>query len=102
MAEDATGLFVFEGDEATVFWSLDEAARWLDAAEVGAGAHEIFSIDGREVVATRAGGRIELTAGGHAEHALAERLARTCRALGLESAPDDVAGVARELYRRDF
>ncbi len=102
MAEDAAGLFVFEDDEATVFWSLDEAARWLDAAELDTGAYEIFGIDGREIVATRAGGRIELAAGGPAEQALAERLARSCRALGLESAPDDVAGVARELYRRDW
>jgi hypothetical protein len=102
MAEDAAGLFVFEGDEATVFWSLEEAARWLGAAELDAGAYEIFSVDGREVVATRTGGRIELIAGGRAEHALAERRARTCRALRLERAPDDVAGVARELYRRDW
>jgi hypothetical protein len=100
MAEDAAGLFVFEGDEATVFWSLAEAARWLDAGELG--AYEIYTVDGREVVATTAGGRIELTVGGRAEQALAERLARTSRALGLESAPDDVAGVARELYRRDW
>jgi hypothetical protein len=100
MADDAAALFVFEGDEATVFWSLDEAARWLDPAELG--AYEIYTVDGRAVVATTVGGRIELTVGGAAEQTLVERLARTSRALGLESAPDDVAGMARELYRRDW
>ena len=102
MAEVPTGLFVFEGDEATVFWSLDEAARWLGAAELATGAYEILTVDGRTVVATATAGGVGLRVGDRAEQTLAARLARTCRALGLESAPEDVAGVARELYRRDW
>lgn len=101
MADDAAGLFVFEGDQATVFWSLDEAARWLDPDELVAGGYEIYTVDGRAVSAT-AGGPVELTVGGDAAARLGDRLARTCRALGLASAPDEVAGVARELYRRDW
>ena len=102
MAEGPTGLFVFDGDEATVFWSLDEAARWLGAAELAAGAYEILTVDGRAVVATPTPDGVGLAVGERADEALAARLARTCRALGLESAPEDVAGVARELYRRDW
>jgi hypothetical protein len=97
------GVFVFDGDDATVFWSLDEASRWLDADEVRAGAYEILTLEGHVVVATTRGQQVELeVAATRSPQALADRLGRTCRALGLESSPDDVPGVAREVYRRDW
>jgi hypothetical protein len=103
VAQDDSGLIVFEGDEATVFWSADEAARWLDADDVRAAVHEIFTLDGHVVRATVVDGHVELTVGElRAEALLAERIARTCDGLGLEAAPDDVLGVARELHRRDW
>jgi hypothetical protein len=102
VAQAVSGLIVFEGDEATVFWSADEAVRWLDAADVLAGIHDIFTLDGHVVRATVVDRDVMLTVGEQHAEQLVARISRTCDALGLETAPDDVVGVARELHRRDW
>jgi hypothetical protein len=100
---DALGLFAFEDGEASVFWSFDEAARALDADDVRAGAYELFTIDGRVVEAVADGVRVELVVtAGRDEAALVDRLRVICGDGGIEFSADDLPGIARELYRRDW
>jgi hypothetical protein len=100
---ERTGLIVFEGHDAIVFWSFDEAGRWLEAPEVEKGTYDIFTLDGTIVRATAAGERVTLTVTDVRDTAdLAGRLARTCEEYGFESSPDDIPAVADELYRRDW
>jgi hypothetical protein len=100
---DALGLFVFEDGEVSVFWSFDEAARALDADDVRGGAYELFTVDGRVVEALVDGARVELVVTAErAEQALAERLRVICGDGGIEFSADDLPGLARELYRRDW
>jgi hypothetical protein len=97
------GIFVFEGHDAIVFWSFDEAARWLEPPEVEKGGYDIFTLDGHVVSATAAGERVTLTVTGALDvEGLADRLRRTCAEYGFASTPDDIPAVADELYRRDW
>jgi hypothetical protein len=97
------GIVVFEGHDAIVFWSFDEAARWLEPPEVEKGAYDIFTLDGLVVSATAAGARVTLTVTEELDlEGLTGRLRRTCAEYGFASAPDDIPAVADELYRRDW